>query len=183
MRIAAVFVLLIACAPKEKPHRDFLYNPDTFTQSQLDQLLESVAIFNEAVGCSNTPVLNLRATDQTDFKSRNNKSEIYIVPEMADHVGAVTSVMYNVSQYDPEEVDIKVSDIEPLLFIKDGVLTEIYYDYHSLYLHEFGHAFGLEHSDNELDIMYRITIVNWSDLDVLERFTGQLRDIGVGCVL
>ncbi len=95
------------------------------------------------------------ADDRINYKIVSNKREADIVIKFVEDLGKEYEENYlGLTEYevnDDNEIDLSTIQISLLKFgtekISDGEIK-------ATIIHEIGHAFGLGHSDNELDIMY-----------------------------
>jgi len=164
-------VSLVGCGKDNL--REFYYNPDTFNEDQLSQLWYSVDLLNEITGCSQTPILVLKES-RSKFYKFNGRSELWLSNDLEKNVGGLTTASLF-------EVDIQILNRTTSIRIVGQEVKELPFDFQSIFMHEFGHSFGLEHSKDDIDIMYESMRIYWDRPEVLARFAEQLRTVGAYC--
>lgn len=114
-----------------------------FSSTQISNMSSCVNKWNSAAGETIFEVSN-STHSKTNYYSRDGKNYIYMVNRGTEHLGECYHPSSNGALI---EFDINMNPY----FAWSGTSS---YDFYSIFLHEVGHAAGLDHSTNPNAVMY-----------------------------
>lgn len=174
-----IFILLLFILSSCDNYSHFYFQYYDSNTDEEKAFIEATAMkFNQLVGCK---VIHLQNIEKNQIaKAENQKSEIQfldrdIYDEIKDKYAINLKNLVTEGMFLGEEKDV--------FFTRDSFTQECFYKVDSkciytrteiTFFHEIGHVFGLEHTDNESDIMYKINKRNRSFIDFV-KFVNDLK--------